>query len=177
MLLQFCIKALALHAIRVRRTSSLLSSYLNALGGFKVETATSLQICIYYSPHAFAFSYGSLLHTEKHSRFVIARSRNTTLKTEGCVHRERRDQWSFRGRSITRNGKRSSLLSPLQNNSAIVSQWRRMYSICIARFCCVLQNTFFSHYNKYMFTFFLWILMKDINEADVKTFQKKVYRV
>lgn len=65
MLSQFCIKAAAYVARRVRRTW-LLSSHSNALDGLKVETTTaSLCICIYCSPHAFAFSYGSLLYTEK----------------------------------------------------------------------------------------------------------------
>jgi len=67
-----------LHAVRVRRTP-LPSSHLNALGGLKVETTTttmpspptttttSLYICIYCSPHAFAFSYASLLCTRKNA--------------------------------------------------------------------------------------------------------------
>ncbi|KYM96957.1 hypothetical protein ALC62_12334 [Cyphomyrmex costatus] len=50
---------------RVRRTCRLLSSHSNALGELKVETTMSLCICIYCSPHAFAFSYGSLLYTKK----------------------------------------------------------------------------------------------------------------
>lgn len=70
-------KAGSLHAAVVRRTW-LLSSHLNALGELKVETtAASLCICIYCSPHAFAFSYGSLLHTEKARRANTSATRLT----------------------------------------------------------------------------------------------------
>lgn len=65
-------KGSSLHAARSSSNLVALVALECISCGLKVETTpttptttTSLCICIYCSPHAFAFSYGSLLYTEK----------------------------------------------------------------------------------------------------------------
>ena len=126
----------SLHAalLGVRRTW-LLSLHSNALGGLKVETTTTLCICIYCSPHAFAFSYGSLTYTKKLPGYVTTKR----MECDGrCVVARIRaiDPTTISRRSINHETKRGSFL--YYEQCAIVSQ--RIKRIPVHPWYCFTTN-------------------------------------
>lgn len=87
--------SLSLIYIHTHSLSLSLSSHLNALGELKVETVTSLCICIYCSPRAFAFSYGSLPTRRKTSACVWRRARDAKCRIPNAIDNsaiDRRDE-------------------------------------------------------------------------------------